>query len=65
MSVARQRLANRFDLSLPENQRKLDAAEQLGKPADEAGLTWWSWPSPSCCGIRPVGPDLRPAARRR
>jgi aryl-alcohol dehydrogenase-like predicted oxidoreductase len=38
-SVARQRLANRFDLSLPANQRKLDAAEQLGKLADEAGLT--------------------------
>ena len=38
-SVARQRLANRFDLSLPENQRKLDAVAQLGKLADEAGLT--------------------------
>lgn len=38
-SVARQRLANRFDLSRPENQRKLDAADQFGKLADEAGLT--------------------------
>jgi aryl-alcohol dehydrogenase-like predicted oxidoreductase len=38
-SVARQRLANRFDLSLPENQRKLDAADALAKLADEAGLT--------------------------
>jgi aryl-alcohol dehydrogenase-like predicted oxidoreductase len=38
-SAARQRLANRFDLSLPENQRKLAAVEQLGKLADDAGLT--------------------------
>src|SRR3954471_24436526 len=37
-SIARQRLANRFDLSLPENQRKLDAADQLVRPAGEAGL---------------------------
>jgi aryl-alcohol dehydrogenase-like predicted oxidoreductase len=39
MSAARQRLANRFDLSLPENQRKLDAVEQLSGLADDAGLT--------------------------
>jgi len=39
VSVARQRLANRFDLSLPENRRKLDAAEQLSELADQAGLT--------------------------
>jgi aryl-alcohol dehydrogenase-like predicted oxidoreductase len=39
MSVARQRLANRFDLSLPENQRKLDAAQRLSDLADQAGLT--------------------------
>ena len=38
-SPARQRLANRFDMSLPENQRKLEAAEQLAKLAEEAGLT--------------------------
>jgi aryl-alcohol dehydrogenase-like predicted oxidoreductase len=38
-SAARQRLANRFDLSLPENQRKLDAADALGKLADEAGIS--------------------------
>ncbi|XVV16006.1 aldo/keto reductase [Actinoplanes sp. CA-131856] len=38
-SPARQRLANRFDLSLPENQRKLDAVEKLSRLADEAGLT--------------------------
>lgn len=39
MSVARQRLANRFDMSLPENQRKLDAADQLAQLADEAGVS--------------------------
>jgi aryl-alcohol dehydrogenase-like predicted oxidoreductase len=38
-SVARQRLVNRFDVSLPENQRKLHAAEQLSDLADQAGLT--------------------------
>ena len=37
--MSRQRLANRFDLSLPENQRKLDAAEQLAALADKAGLS--------------------------
>jgi aryl-alcohol dehydrogenase-like predicted oxidoreductase len=37
-SPARQRLAARFDMSLPENQRKLEAAEQLAKVADEVGL---------------------------
>ena len=39
VSVARRRLANRFDLDLPENQRKLDAVEQLAKLADDAGIT--------------------------
>jgi aryl-alcohol dehydrogenase-like predicted oxidoreductase len=38
-SAARKRLANRFDLSLPENQRKLDAADALAKLADEAGIS--------------------------
>jgi aryl-alcohol dehydrogenase-like predicted oxidoreductase len=38
-SPARQRLAARFDMSLPENQRKLEAVEQLAKVADEAGLS--------------------------
>jgi aryl-alcohol dehydrogenase-like predicted oxidoreductase len=38
-SVARQRLANRFDLDLPENQRKLAAAAQLAQLADDAGIT--------------------------
>jgi aryl-alcohol dehydrogenase-like predicted oxidoreductase len=39
MSVARKALANRFDMSLPENQRKLDAADQLAQLADDAGIT--------------------------
>lgn len=39
VSPARKRLANRYDLSLPENQRKLDVVEQLSQLADEAGLT--------------------------
>ena len=38
-SPARQRLAARFDMSLPENQRKLEATEHLGKVADDAGLS--------------------------
>ena len=38
-SPARQRLAARFDMSLPENQRKLEAVEQLATVADDAGLT--------------------------
>ncbi|HEY3947266.1 MAG TPA: aldo/keto reductase [Solirubrobacteraceae bacterium] len=36
-SPARQRLVARFDMSLPENQRKLEAVEQLADVADEAG----------------------------
>src|SRR3954452_14018518 len=38
-SPARQRLAERFDMSLPENQRKLEAVEQLQQVADDAGVT--------------------------
>src|SRR5512132_3175572 len=38
-SPARQRLAARFDMSLPENQRKLEAVEQLAHVADEAGVS--------------------------
>jgi aryl-alcohol dehydrogenase-like predicted oxidoreductase len=34
-----QRLPQRFDLSLPGNQRKLDAAEALAQVAEEAGMT--------------------------
>jgi aryl-alcohol dehydrogenase-like predicted oxidoreductase len=38
-SPARQRLAKRFDMSLPENQRKLEAVEHLAEVADDAGLS--------------------------
>ena len=37
--LARRRLPERFDLSNPANQRKLDAVEQLAQLADEAGIT--------------------------
>lgn len=33
------RTPQRFDISLPENQRKLDAADALGVVADEAGIS--------------------------
>jgi aryl-alcohol dehydrogenase-like predicted oxidoreductase len=38
-SPARQRLAKRFDMSLPENQRKLEAVQQLATVADDAGVS--------------------------
>jgi aryl-alcohol dehydrogenase-like predicted oxidoreductase len=38
-SAARRRLAERFDLSLPANQRKLEAAEALAELAEEAGIS--------------------------
>jgi aryl-alcohol dehydrogenase-like predicted oxidoreductase len=38
-SAARRALANRFDMSLPANQRKLDAVEQLAELAEKVGLT--------------------------
>jgi aryl-alcohol dehydrogenase-like predicted oxidoreductase len=38
-SAARQRLANRFDLDLPENQRKLEAAGQLAQLAADAVIS--------------------------
>ena len=38
-SPARQRLAARFDMSLLDNQRKLEAVEQLAKVADDAGVS--------------------------
>jgi aryl-alcohol dehydrogenase-like predicted oxidoreductase len=38
-SPPRQRLAARYDMSLPENQRKLEAVEQLGRVADDAGVS--------------------------
>jgi aryl-alcohol dehydrogenase-like predicted oxidoreductase len=39
MSEARKRLADRYDLSMPVNQRKLDAADQLAQLAEEAGIS--------------------------
>jgi aryl-alcohol dehydrogenase-like predicted oxidoreductase len=39
LSPARQKLAERFDLSLSENKRKLEAVERLSQLADEAGIT--------------------------
>src|SRR4051812_3903124 len=38
-SPARQRLVARFDMSLPENQRKLEAVEQLAQVAEDADLS--------------------------
>jgi aryl-alcohol dehydrogenase-like predicted oxidoreductase len=38
-SPARQRLAKRFDMTLPENQHKLEAVQQLQQVADDAGLS--------------------------
>jgi aryl-alcohol dehydrogenase-like predicted oxidoreductase len=37
-STREDRLPDRYDLSKPENQRKLDAADALGRLADEAGI---------------------------
>jgi aryl-alcohol dehydrogenase-like predicted oxidoreductase len=34
-----ERIPKRYDLSLPENQRKLDAADALGQLADELGIS--------------------------
>jgi aryl-alcohol dehydrogenase-like predicted oxidoreductase len=38
-STRAKRLPGRYDLSLPENQRKLDVVEELAKLAEEAGLS--------------------------
>ncbi len=38
-STRASRLPNRYDLSLPENQRKLDAADALAQLADNAGIS--------------------------
>ncbi|MGO9752110.1 MAG: aldo/keto reductase [Solirubrobacteraceae bacterium] len=38
-STRSERLPERFDLSLPANQRKLDAVEQLAQVADESGTS--------------------------
>ena len=37
-SPARQRLAARFDMTLPDNHRKLEAVQQLAEAADDAGV---------------------------
>jgi aryl-alcohol dehydrogenase-like predicted oxidoreductase len=39
MSPARHAIPHRFDMSLPVNQRKLEAAEQLFQLAEEAGIS--------------------------
>jgi aryl-alcohol dehydrogenase-like predicted oxidoreductase len=38
-STRASRIPGRYDLSLPSNQRKLEAADALGAVADEAGIT--------------------------
>ena len=38
-STRAERLPRRYDLSLPENQRKLDVADALGRLADDSGLS--------------------------
>jgi aryl-alcohol dehydrogenase-like predicted oxidoreductase len=38
-STRAQRIPKRFDMSLPENQRKLDAAEALAQLAEESGMS--------------------------
>ncbi len=38
-STRAQRLPGRYDLSLPENQRKLDAADALAQLAEESGIS--------------------------
>ena len=38
-SPARRRLAARFDMAPPENQRELEAVEQLQQVADDAGVS--------------------------
>ena len=39
MSEARKRLVDRYDLSLPANRRKLEAAEALAQLAEETGMS--------------------------
>ena len=69
MSPARQRLANRFDMSLPANQRKLDAAEQLAQLADDVlDRIDESNPRGVTINVADNGwttPALKPPARRR
>jgi aryl-alcohol dehydrogenase-like predicted oxidoreductase len=51
-SAARWRLAERFDLSLPANQRKLEAAEALAQLAEEAGMSLIELAIALCSTIR-------------
>ena len=53
-STRAERIPQRYDLSLPENQRKLEAAEALALLAEEAGLS-----------LDPPGARLRAPAIRR
>ena len=46
-STRAERLPQRYDLSLPANQSKLDAADQLAQLADEAGIPLSDSPLPS------------------
>ena len=39
MSQARKRLTDRYDLSMPVNQRKLDAADHLAQLSEDAGMS--------------------------
>lgn len=38
-SLRAERIPDRYDMSLPENQRKLEAADRLAQLAEEAGMT--------------------------
>jgi aryl-alcohol dehydrogenase-like predicted oxidoreductase len=38
-SLRAERIPGRYDMSLPENQRKLEAADRLAQLAEEAGMT--------------------------
>ena len=69
------RLPQRYDLSLPENQRKLDAVNALAELADEAGMSLDAHgarlrrqpPGRHGCDHRPAddGASREPARRRR
>ncbi|HEV7493950.1 MAG TPA: aldo/keto reductase [Baekduia sp.] len=50
-SPARQRLASRFDMALPDNQRKLDAVQQPPTSPMRPACRSSSWPSPSSSTI--------------
>ena len=60
-STRAERLPARYDMSLPGNQRKLDAAEELAQLAEEAGHD----AHPARDRLRPQPPRRHRAARRR